>query len=439
METKRFIGSDLARIFARVRRDLGPDAVIIRTRSLLREGAEPLIEIVAAPGAAHEEVSLELQTALIEGALARLERTPVQTVGDLEDIAARETLDAGLPVPDPPPASPAWLQGFIADAPTGPAGSPDASDEPSGAMEAGRTVRFAPLPHPDEAPTPPQEWVRPPRPTIATQEPGQRESPVPPVVEIGRRFRPADPGIGPSLVAAGLSDVAADLIARSPHGTLEPHEALARYLGDSIARYPDEAHTALITIEGPAGTGRTTALMRMALDCADSGRDAILLAADGAHVGAREQVHAYGEAIGLEVIDAYQPAEIARALSRAKRGTCLFGDVPAGAWSMRLPDPARHFRYLALPSHWQREAVERALAGMEIEHAAGCVLTFTDITTDLTPVLSFAVEAGLGIAFLSSGRDVATGIGVADALTLASGMFTIRTGETTNGRLVATA
>ena len=67
------------------------------------------------------------------------------------------------------------------------------------------------------------------------------------------------------------------------------------------------------------------------------------------------------------------------------------------------------------------------------------MITFADITTNLTPILSLIIESGMGLAFLSSGRDVSTGIGVADPLTLASGIFTIRTGETTNGRLVATA
>ena len=61
----------------------------------------------------------------------------------------------------------------------------------------------------------------------------------------------------------------------------------------------------------------------------------------------------------------------------------------------------------------------------------------TRISDDLAT--SLIVEAGLGLAFLSSGRDVATGIDVADPLTLASGVFTTRSRETTNGRLVATA
>ena len=73
METKRFIGNDMTRIFARVRRELGPDAVIVQTRSLLRDGADPLIEVLAAPGGGEQSLPLELQRLMTEGALARVE------------------------------------------------------------------------------------------------------------------------------------------------------------------------------------------------------------------------------------------------------------------------------------------------------------------------------------------------------------------------------
>ena len=90
METKRYIGNDTTRIFARVRAELGPDAVIVRTRSLLREGAEPLIEVLAAV-ASESGLPLALQRSLIEGALARVEfEGKPLTVGDLEDLATRE-------------------------------------------------------------------------------------------------------------------------------------------------------------------------------------------------------------------------------------------------------------------------------------------------------------------------------------------------------------
>ena len=78
-------------------------------------------------------------------------------------------------------------------------------------------------------------------------------------------------------------------------------------------------------------------------------------------------------------------------------------------------------------------------ATFDLAACSGAVVTHTDIVTGLAPVLSLVMESQLGLAFLSSGRDVSTGIEVADPLTLASGVFTTSSRETTNGRLVATA
>ena len=122
METKRFIGNDMARIFARVRRELGPDAVIVQTRSLLRDGADPLIEVLAAPTAGGEDaLTLALQRALVQGSLEHVEAPAASrglTIGDLEDIATREREEdetlrefdraytSAAPAPQPAPAEP---------------------------------------------------------------------------------------------------------------------------------------------------------------------------------------------------------------------------------------------------------------------------------------------------------------------------------------------
>jgi flagellar biosynthesis GTPase FlhF len=150
-------------------------------------------------------------------------------------------------------------------------------------------------------------------------------------------------------------------------------------------------------------------------------------------------VHAYGEAIGLDVTDAFEPDDVVRALNRARRGACVFADVPAGDWRAPVQVRGSHYRYLALPGNWRQEALERSIRLASAPSASGWVLTFADITTNLQPVLSLVIESPLGIAFLSSGRDVTTGIGLVDTLTLASGIFTTRKGDATDGRLVATA
>lgn len=433
MEPKRYIGSDLRRLYDRIRADLGPDAVIIRTRSLMREGAEPLTEILAAAAEGVAEYPLETQQSIVHGLLARLEAKPGPlTIGDLEDLVARDALDDSgdeeAPATAALPPEREWLQGFVANAPAGPAGSAAPASEP-----ASRARYAFHLPEEEEVEPPPAGWAARPAPVIlhppeprgtGTRRPAGGDSPVSLIDE---------------LVAAGLSAAAARIVFESASWETDRRRAIAATLEQRRVRYPEEGRTAIITIQGPVGAGKTTALVRMALDCLDAGRDALLVAADTAHTGARGQVHAYAEATGIPVADAFDQREVARVVAKARKGACVFVDVPAGPWQPPRGCQAETFNYLALPAHWREQVLDWALAIFETASFAGCVLTCTDLVTDLSPVLSTAIESRLGIAFLSSGRDVSSGIAVADPLTLASGMFTIRTGETTDGRLVASA
>ena len=425
MEPKRYIGNDLARIYQRVGRELGPEAIIVETRSLLREGAEPLIEILACV-LEEDGLPLQLQGQMVNAVLDRVERQPERrTIGDLEDIAARESsLEQERPFAESDYAraeAPAWLEGFVGDAP----GQP------------GTRPQFAPIALEDPEALAPLQFSPRQDPRRASGRPFTPEYPLAP--PLGASFTPAPPASAAHFVAAGFSPAAALAIEPHERPGKSSEEALADCLGALPLSYPDEQRTAIITIQGAAGSGRTTALMRMALDCAESGRSAILVAADNSRIAGHEQIHAYGEALGLPVVDAYSHQELVHAVTGAPRGTCLFVDVPGGPWQSPPIPAVSHFVYLALPAHWQPGAVQTALGDYPQASLAGAVLTFTDLAPGLVPALSALIERRLGIAFISGSRDVSTGIEVADLLTLASGITTTPTGVTTNGRLVATA
>lgn len=447
METKRYIGNDMARIFMRVRRELGPDAVIVQTRSLMRDGADPLIEVLASASEGGEDaLTLALQRVLVQGSLEHAEgRSEARgmTVGDLEDIAVRQQrddeeqleFDRAMAQQEPPP-QPGWFEGYVATDGNGlpPRIASMMFDDEEEGLPQEPDNAIAPFSAPQTAAPNPIQWS--PRPRIVTSSPGSTQAPS---QNAPRKFSPVEPGVAGSLVAAGFSANAANLIAGATPASTNAQESLEAALEAARIEYPVENRTAIITIQGAPGSGRTTALMRMALDCADSGREAVLVAADSSHTGGRAQVHAYGEAIGLPVFDAFSPKELVGAVTRAPKGACVFIDVPAGRWSPPALPGIAHFVYLAVPAHWQPAAIEAELCQFDSFSCSGAILTGTDIATSLTPALSLLVESQLGVAFLSSGRDVASGIGIADPLTLASGVFTTPTRETTNGRLAVTA
>lgn len=422
METKRFIGNDLPRLYERVRREFGPDALVVRTRSLLREGAEPLIELIAAPPAGGGDLALDLQWTMVDGALGRLQiARPHATVGDLEDLVVREAEPVGhasLP--------------FSLDNQRGPTGGP-APRPPASAPHPTAERRFGGLDEIEDLAPPPHDWAVRPRPAPPPLE-ADGEA-LPPSAH--RRHRRAD--VAAALRAAGFSAEAAEAVAREHPTERSAVHALAAFLGGAEARYPEDGKTALITVQGPPAAGRTTALLRLALDCADSGRETHLLAADTARAAGREQVHAYARAAGLPVADAANASALRAAVARARRGACLFADVPAGLVPPVVPRGAVAYTYLALPAHWQGGALRTILAGFDSAGLAGAIITFGDLSTDLSPVLSLLIEARLGVAFLSSGRDVSTGVEAADPFALATSAAGVQRREGADAELAASA
>ncbi len=424
METKRFIGNDMNRLYERVRKELGRDAVILRTRTLARDGGAPLIELVAGPPAPEpERLDTGLQQTMMDTLTSRLSvMGRGMTLGELEDI-----LHESAPEPEPAPApapfnrqvSPEWLEGFVAAAP--------------GRLT--RDLASDTLPFDDD---PEDDGVKPllpglPR-VLKPFEPKLETQPSAPI----RETRPQQ-SLEERLLSAGLGERAARTVAREAFPEIRPANAIARILDRRDVTYPEADTTAIVSVLGPSGSGRTTALMKMALDCADSGRDVLLIAADSERMGAREQIHAFAEAAGLTAADAFQPRDIPTLATTAPPGTCLFVDVPPGPFTPQLPQGMACYSYLALPSHWQLGAIESAIATFGDAGFDGCVLTFTDLAPTLAPVLGLVIDSPLGIAFASQGRDVADGLGELDLIQLASGLFLTTSGEGANGKLVATA
>jgi flagellar biosynthesis GTPase FlhF len=247
-----------------------------------------------------------------------------------------------------------------------------------------------------------------------------------------------EPTLAEGLEAAGLSSKAARLVEAGAPAEADPERALTAHLARLLAQYPDERQTAIVTIDGARGAGRTTALLRMALDCSEAGRAAVLVAADGAHPGTVDRIARYADAMGLPWFEAPDDRTLLRVLRKQGRGTCLFVDTAPG-WTAPPTAVAPQFTYLALPANRRAPVSWDRPGAMHEGHFSGVIPTFADTVTDLTPVVSTAIESGLGIAFLSSGSDISTGIEVASFSAMASGILRMRTGERTNGSLVASA
>lgn len=407
MEQKRFIGNDLNRLLARIRREIGPDAMVIRTRSLLREGAEPLVEVLAGLPDPGDDLPPGLQRTMVNSVLARLD--PSVTVGEIEDMLARSGGIPGEHVPVRPAPAPATSPSAWA------APNPHLHDE--AALDDLMNQRPAPPPPVtarfDEAPA----SLAPLRASSHGQVPGDLRA---------------------VLRSAGFSALSVEAIHEIAPQERDSVRAIGAALQRGVLTYPEEDQTAILTVQGTGGSGRTTALLRMALDCVNSGRPAVVaaLSAD-AHQSAA--VRAFSRAAGIRFETARDWKTIGRLSRDAEPGTCLFIDVPAGPFRMPLPVGVRHFRYLAVPAATGAGSLNDLLGGFDLRPFNGAVLTFGDRATTLLPAVDFLVRTGLGAAFVSDGADPGTGIAIADPIMLASGSLPTATRDVTDGRLPATA
>ncbi len=400
LETKRYIGNDLNRLYARIRREIGDDAIIVRTRSLLREDAEPLVEILATRDDGSLGLPNELQHSMLETVLSRV--SPSLTVGDLEDLVQRENLAHGTPY--------------------APAPQDDQSDDDFTEAELLDQLVAEIERRGIQHPAPLHERLSSPEPAT--------------IVEMAGVPQPAK---RKTLALAGFSQDSIAAIVAATGDESDPARAVAAtVLGGKLA-YPDEEQTAVISVQGVASSGRTVALLRMAQDCAAAGRPAVLVSAADVPPEVAGYFRSFCVASNIRFTHGRDLAAIGRQAKRAEAGTCFFIDCPAGVWRMPLPVGVRHYRYLAVPAVCDRDQLAALLAPFDPAAMSGIIPTFAEAAHSYAPVLDTAIALRLGVAFLSAGDNPTTGIEVADLFKLASGSLPTSTGVTADGRLTAIA
>ena len=195
---------------------------------------------------------------------------------------------------------------------------------------------------------------------------------------------------------------------------------------------------------GPAGAGKTTALLKTAVRLRDAGVDAGIVAADQSRIGAREQLERYGELLRLPVAVAYTPAELAQIIEGAPPRRVLLIDTAASGPGPRTPltleqyapDLAalfavapRRVPVLVVPVGAREEELARLARLARAAGASAATVTRMDDESD-TPVPPEALPgAGLALNALArlqlppllccTGRDVLSGHAAPSAMALA--------------------
>jgi flagellar biosynthesis GTPase FlhF len=439
-EIKTFRGLSLAEVEAKVRADLGDDAVVVRQREGLSGGVggffqRRLYEVDAMAGSvaeaavAAEQPGAALPTPMPADApvsdvredfLSQLKSalTPEveQTVAEqrlVQQAAAfipEPLLPTPAPAPAPAPSSSAALAAMFApDAPREPVAWPEDEDEDDA------VVQVAPEPVPVMEILPPVPApVAGSLPVPAEQAGALAHWPA----GAGRlQSRLADRGVSAELTRDVLDEAVTHLLPFSSHGRLKPlvAAALARRIPVQPLR---GAGGRVVGFVGPGGSGKTRSVARLAHAYAVRSQVPVACIAlraedDGAEL--QRLVRPFG-------VNVHAIADASEARARIESfpaDTLVLVDTPgvsprAEAELRALANELRQLRldecHLAVPATMGRRAGRDLVEGTRALGVDALAMTHADETERLGNVVELAIDTALPVSYIGRGTIVTGGL-----------------------------
>ena len=256
-----------------------------------------------------------------------------------------------------------------------------------------------------------------------------RPAPVP----IRESLRTRQPELVPALLRAGVEiDVAADIEdavvarlnqqagadgGRARRGTeWDPEAVLAETTAEIESRIEIAPPIGRITaLVGPPGTGKTTTLIKMAVNqTIATGRSVQLISADWHRIGAAEQFRTYATILGVPFQTVDTAASLAQAIDNASSAAHIFIDTsglsPAlidelgmdlAGFLSRRQDIDTH---LVLTSAARQIDLEKAAERYSVYDPKRLIFTHLDETESAGPLFGVALRRSLPIAYLCQGQ-----------------------------------
>ncbi len=191
----------------------------------------------------------------------------------------------------------------------------------------------------------------------------------------------------------------------------------------------DPERFAVTALIGPTGVGKTTTLAKLAARFQKAGERVAVITIDTYRIAAVEQLRAYADLLQAEFEVAFTPAELQRAVTKAREGhdrvlVDTTGRSPLDARSLgalraTLRGSAEVARLLCLPAGMRRADAAEALRGFDGLAPDALVLTKWDETRQPGEVFSLAIERNFPMSHVAVGQEVPDDLVVADARALA--------------------
>jgi len=236
------------------------------------------------------------------------------------------------------------------------------------------------------------------------------------------RRNPVHAGLLQRLTAMGIGSELGQEIAGEVAETADLDHAWRMALGVMAhrIRVTDDdilSRGGIVSVVGPTGVGKTTMVAKLAARYAlrNGKRHVALVSTDHFRIGAYEQLHTYGQLLGVPVYSAATTAELESTLADlADKHLVLIDTAGMSQRDMRLSEQLatleierqRVRTYLVLSANIQLATLNDVIGTFRRVGLHGCLITKLDEAASLGDVLSAVMRHDLPVAYVGDGQRV---------------------------------